>query len=249
MTYSTVISLIEFDPLLYCIAFIVIVLATIMQSAVGMGFGMLAAPVFLLIDPALVPGVILIIGVPLGIWVTWRDRAFVVVSELKSALIGRLVGSLVAAQLMASLLSPESFKVLFSVVILLIVLLSIFRISPVLSLRNLFAAGLVSGITGTVAGLGGPPMGLIYQHGSGEKVRGTLNAILAFGGVVSLVVLVFYHLITLKSLVYAVGLLPGLLIGMKMAPLVEHFVNQRFRPVILGVCGLYAIFTLVTAIY
>lgn len=249
MSFDTVINLVDIDPLLYIVALSVVVIATIMQNAVGMGFGMLAAPALMLIDPALVPSTLLIMGVPLGAWVTWRDRAFVVASELKAASVGRLGGSLIAAHLMASLLSPASFKVLFAVVILLIVMLSILRLTPALNHRNLFVAGVVSGITGTVAGLGGPPMGLIYQHGQSEKVRGTLNAILVFGGFVSLGVLLFYGLVTLKSLCYAVALTPGVLVGMKVAGLVERFIDHRFRTIILGVCALYAVSTLVAVIY
>ena len=36
-------------------------------------------------------------------------------------------------------------------------------------------AGLFSGIMGTLAGLGGPPMAILYQNEKGSVIRGTLS--------------------------------------------------------------------------
>lgn len=228
------------DRTLYALALFAIFAAAVIQSGVGMGFGLVAAPALLLIDPALVPSAIIIMGTPVGAWVTIRDREQIVLRELGIASLGRILGALIASQTMILLLSPQGFKVLFSVVLLIVVGLSVIRLHPRLSLRTLFAAGVVSGITGTVAGLGGPPLALVYQNSYGPKVRATLNATLTLGGLVSLAFLWGYGLVTPKTLWYALLLVPGLALGMLCAKYLHGFLDQRLRPVILGTCGLYA---------
>src|SRR5690606_39990084 len=51
------------------------------------------------------------------------------------------------------------------------------------------AAGMVSGTTGTAAGIGGPPIALLYQHRAGPVVRSTLSATFLVGTVLSFTVL------------------------------------------------------------
>src|SRR3546814_12225619 len=49
---------------------------------------------------------------------------------------------------------------------------------PVLPVRpsTQLVAGVVSGVTGTAAGIGGPPLALLYQHRPGSTIRSTLAA-------------------------------------------------------------------------
>lgn len=237
------------DLPLYALALFVIFAATLIQSGVGMGFGLVAAPALLLIDPTLVPGAIIILGTPVGAWAAIRDHDQIILRELGIASTGRILGALVASQTMVLLLSPEAFKVLFSVVLLTVVGLSVIRLHPRFGPRTLFAAGVVSGVTGTVAGLGGPPLALVYQNSDGRKVRATLNATLTLGGLVSLAFLWGHGLVTPKTFWYALLLVPGLVLGVWCSRYLYGFLDQRVRPVILGTCSVYAVGFLLSEIF
>lgn len=235
------------DLPLYTLALFAVFAAAIIQSGIGMGFGLVAGPALLLIDPALVPSAVIVVGTPVGAWATIRDRDQIILRELGIASIGRVLGALVASQTMVLLLSPQAFKVLFATVLLLVVALSVVRLHPRFNLRTLFAAGIVSGITGTIAGLGGPPLALVYQDSHSRKVRATLNATITLGGLVSLAFLWAYGLVTSKSLWYALLLMPGLVLGIWCSRYLHGFLDQRLRPVILGTCCLYGFGALLSA--
>src|SRR3546814_15753694 len=62
---------------------------------------------------------------------------------------------------------------------------------PVLPVRppTQLVAGVVSGVTGTAAGIGGPPLALLYQHRPGSTIRSTLAAAFLVGTALSLATL------------------------------------------------------------
>jgi uncharacterized membrane protein YfcA len=65
---------------------------------------------------------------------------------------------------------------------------------------SLFGAGILSGIMGTLAGVGEPPMELLYQHQKGPVVRGTLAGFLGVGAMISLLFLLLVGKCTLHEL-------------------------------------------------
>jgi hypothetical protein len=70
---------------------------------------------------------------------------------------------------------PDRYlSVLFGVLVVLAALTS--AVSPDVPLCNptRVAGGVVSGIMGTAADIGGPPLALVYQSRSGPEVRSTL---------------------------------------------------------------------------
>lgn len=88
------------------------------------------------------------------------------------------------------MLVPDGYlSVLFGGVVLLAVLASSF--SPEVNLRNRtrMVGGLASGIMGTAAWIGGPPLALIYQSRSGPQMRATLAVAFSMGTIISLSVL------------------------------------------------------------
>jgi len=72
---------------------IAVTLAAFIQGTVGVGFALIVAPVFGLIEPMLLPVALLILMLPLNIYVAWRER-----SELDSGgaawiTLGRVAGA------------------------------------------------------------------------------------------------------------------------------------------------------------
>lgn len=60
------------------------------------------------------------------------------------------------------------------------------RITVEITTRTQLAAGTLSGFIGTAAGLGGPPVALLYAHQTGRTLRATLALVMFVGNVASL---------------------------------------------------------------
>ena len=167
------------------LAFVVVVVAAAAQAALGVGFGIVAAPVLAVIDPELVPGTVMVLGTLTALFVAVRERAAFQFANVGYALAGRVLFSLLGA-LTASLLSPQSFLLVFAALILAAVGLSLsgLRVEP--TRRNLFLAGSASGFMGTLTAVGTPPLAIVYQYAPGAEVRANLSAFFAVGGFISI---------------------------------------------------------------
>ncbi|HEX2098255.1 MAG TPA: hypothetical protein VHF46_04280 [Rubrobacteraceae bacterium] len=91
-----------------------------------------------------------------------RERGVIGVTGLTCLLSGLLVGTLGVVALL--LLVPTGYlSVLFGSLVLVAVLASSFSPKVALHNRMWVVGGVASVIMGTVAGIGGPPLALIYQ--------------------------------------------------------------------------------------
>ena len=81
----------------------------------------------------------------------------------------------------------------------------------------LFGAGAASGFMATAAGLGGPPVALVYQRAPGLRLRGTLAAYFIVGTVISLVALAWAGRFGAEEMRLSVFLIPGTVLGYFMS--------------------------------
>lgn len=194
------------------IAIVAVIAGACLQGSLGFGLGLVAAPVLVLIDTRLVPGSLLCMGVPLTLLIAWREREALDFSGLRWAVMGRVPGSMLGSVAVV-LLAERWLAGLFAVAVLLAVVLSVLGLSVQPTKRNLFAAGLASGLMGTATSVGGPPVALVYQRQSGPELRASLAAFMVFGASFSLLVLVIVGEFDRTDLGFAGLLVPGVLIG------------------------------------
>jgi uncharacterized membrane protein YfcA len=182
------------------------------QGAVGFGMALVAAPLLVLIRPELVPGPLMVAGIALTLLVAHRERDSIDLLGVKWGLVGRVPGVALGA-LALSRIPVESMSLAVGVAVLLGVALSAarWRITP--GPRVLLAAGIVSGVFGTIASIGGPPLALVYQHESGPRLRGTLAGYFIVGGLMSLAALVAVGRYGPSEIAWTLALLPGTLLG------------------------------------
>ncbi len=109
----------EIAPSAYAMALGVVFVAAIVQSAIGMGFGQVAAPLLLLINADFVPVPILIMGMAVATLRSVKGRQEVALGELGLALSGRIVGSVVAAVVLVHVAGQTAFSLLFAGLVLL----------------------------------------------------------------------------------------------------------------------------------
>ena len=73
----------------------------LMQGSTGLGLGMIAAPILLIINPLFVPGPLLVLALLLSSLVTARDWRSIDRKGLSIALAGRIPGSVLAGVTMS----------------------------------------------------------------------------------------------------------------------------------------------------
>ena len=222
-----------------------IVGATI-QGSIGFGMGLVAAPVLAIVDPAFVPVSIVIGVIPLGIGVVVarsrphrspRDRAGHCSAGCPGVLIGARLVHVAGHRAVSAVIGV-------SVLLAVVGSLSTWRLRP--SSRNLVIAGLASGITGTAAGIGGPPMALTYQHADAARLRGTLGAFFLAGGMLSIGALALDGLIGRHELELAALVAPAVVVGFALSRVLgRRLAATAVRPLILGLCSASALVLLV----
>ena len=183
-----------------------------LQGAVGFGMGILGAPILILIDIRFVPGPVLASTMLFTTLLTVRERHAIDLGGLRWAVAGRIAGTIPAAGLLA-VLPAEQLSLLFGGIVLLGVGISMSGLHVEPRPVSLLVGGTLSGIMGTIAAIGGPPMALLYQHAPGARVRGTLSSLFLIGTIISLAALSLVGRFGREELRLTLALLPGALFG------------------------------------
>jgi len=223
------------------LAFVTMAAASAVQSSVGFGLNLLAAPILALIDPIFVPGPAIAAGLVQTVIMAGRERRGIEYGHIGWTATGRVVGT-AGGVLVLSVANGSQANIAFGSLVLLAVALSLvgLRLSPVP--RVLIGAGCLSGVMNTISSIGGPPIALIYQHERGAKLRGTLAGHFVVGASISLAALIVSGHFTGTEVVATAVLVPGVLLGFPLArPLTRVIDGRSARPAILTLAALSAV--------
>ena len=211
----------------YVIVTVIIAAASALQAGTGMGMALLAAPLLILVDPALVPGpmlcavVVSVGGRSAGVNVPRSIATFL--ASLSSALSSAASPGRGVLHLLAGIrLAP-----IFACVILATIALSV--IGPRVSATRpaLLIGGAAAGVVGTMFGVHGPPIAIVLQHEPPDRLRATLCAFFAVGCVISLLALGFIGDFSIGQMTVGLAMLPGVAIGFACAPLLSRVMTRR----------------------
>jgi hypothetical protein len=227
-------------PWLLAAVLAVVFLAAIVQINLGMGFGLTAAPLLALLDPALVPVPTLILGLCTASWGAWREREGIAWAEVLLGAPGRVAGVAAGAGLLALITGPRTFMLAFGTLIALALILSVSGWRMPFTRGRLLAMSALSGLMGTLTSVGAPPMALLYQHRPVQTARPTMAAFFAVGCLFSIAGLALTGWARPSHVLLAAVMAPGLLAGILAARAVGRLVDRRFRPALLAVSGVAA---------
>lgn len=228
---------------------VVMAISAALQGAVGFGLGMLAIPVLISLDVRFVPGPLLVAALTLHMLVLRRDRSGVDTSGLGVLLSGRVLGTIPAAWLLAWL-PLDSMKLLLAFVVLAGAVMGAVHSAPHPTPVALFTAGTASGFMATTAGLGGPPVALVYQHSPGRRLRGTLAAYFIIGTVFSLAALAWAGRFGVEELRLSTFLIPGTVLGFLIShPAAAYLDGGYTRTAVLAVSALAALTVIATVMF
>ena len=193
-----------------------VTIGSALQGSVGLGLGLVAAPILALIDPMLVPGPILFCGLALTILMSYRERQAMDVSGLKWGVVGRFLGTLIAIVVLTNVPKKE-MTLAFGVLVLFAVALSASGLHVNPTMWTLLSAGALSGFMGTTSNTGGPPIALLYQNAPGARLRATISGFFVLGTIMSLLALMTVGRFGRYEFWSALALLPGVLIGFMLS--------------------------------
>jgi uncharacterized membrane protein YfcA len=231
----------------YFVMFLIIV-GAITQSAIGIGFG-IPACFLVLLEPTMVPSCIVLMGTFLAFSNAFLSLKDIITEDLAYSFSGRVVGTLISIPLITLTIGTKSFLIIFGLLLLITVFLSAKRWNVVATKKNVTIAGVCSGFMGTLTGVGGPPMAIVYQNSSSKNVVATLNMFFGIGALFSVLILIYIDLINLREVMRCLLLTPGILVGIILGrqKIVKDYVSFNLKKLILIICFVSAILVLTQA--
>ncbi|NYG08446.1 hypothetical protein BJ986_002933 [Phycicoccus badiiscoriae] len=218
------------------------------QSSIGFGMAVVAAPFLVLFAPALMPGALLVTSFSLPVVqllhgprdVEWRSLSWALAARLLVMPLG------VAA---VALLSVRAISVVTGVLILLTVAASVsalgVRTTPVSSA----VAGAIAGFSGTAASIGGPFFALVLQHERPTRLRATLSVFFLVGAAMAVAGLSVAGKFTTDQLVAGIAWIPFMALGYAAAaPARARLDHDRLRRAVLAFCVLASVSVIVRAL-
>jgi uncharacterized membrane protein YfcA len=228
-------------PVVFAVLAVAVTVGAVVQGSVGLGLGLVAAPVCTLVDPALMPGVMLWLAAAYPVLTLLREGRAADWHGLGWAFAGRVPGTVLGV-LVVSVVSARLLGLLVGLMVLVAVVLTWRVITLPMRRDVLVAAGVVSGVTGTATSIGGPPLAIVYQHETGARLRATMATYFLVGALMSLAGLAVVGEGDATDAWWALGLAPFLGVGFVLSEFArEHVEAGRTRAAVLIVSAASAL--------
>lgn len=213
---------------------VTVLVAAFVQGSTGLGFALISAPVIGMVQPVLLPVFLLMQMIPLNGYITWRERHAMDRSGVTWISTGRTVGTFGGLWILL-LVNAHQLSLLIGVSTVLAAVVTLLAPSFQPGRAAYVTAGLVTGVTETSTGIGGPPLALVYQHRPGPVLRSTVALCFLIGEAISLLILSISGRITHHQVAVAVALLPAVVVGAFLSRMVHHRLDGAIvRHIVLG---------------
>ncbi len=219
-----------------------------MQSVVGLGLGLLVAPVTAFVEPSWVPVLPLLLALAIsgvmlrGEWghIDWRALAWLIPARVPGTVLGvYLVVWFTEAQL----------AVAIAVMVLVGVIVSMRSTAVPVTPLTMTVAGVAAGASGTATSVGGPPIALLLQHRHAGEMRSTMSVFFFVGVLMSLGGLTVADQVATAPVLAALVLAPLVLVGFWLGSRVrDRLPRERLRLAMLATCAAAALALLTQAV-
>jgi uncharacterized membrane protein YfcA len=208
--------------------------AAFVQATIGVGFALILAPILAFAAPELLPVALLLLMLPLNAFVGWREREALDWFGSGWITAGRALGTLFGFWILVAV-SSATLNLLVGIATLAAALASLLAPAFNPNRSAFIAAGLMTGITETATGIGGPPLALVFQHHAAASLRANVAVCFLIGEMFSLILLAATGRLNLWQIQEAGLLLPALAIGAFASQRVHVGLDQRrLRLFVLG---------------
>nr|WP_275445890.1 MULTISPECIES: sulfite exporter TauE/SafE family protein [unclassified Halomonas] len=201
-------------------------LGAFVQRATGFGLAVIGTPLILMLEPRLVPAVLVMFGLLVAVMMVGAYRREIRLNAVGMALVGRVPGTVLGIWLL--LAAPLAvLEKLIALIVLSSVAVSLLKFSVPLNRVSLFVAGIVSGIFGTVSAIGGPPIALLMHRLPADAARANLSAFFIVSAAMTLLALLLADKIQLWHLGMATTFVPAVVLGHLLASRIAHRLDRR----------------------
>ena len=236
------------DPTTYALIGAAVLVGSTVQSAVGLGVGLVAAPVTALLEPTLMPGALLMVAILMPCLTLLHDHHDIDWSGLGWSLPARFPGTLGGVWVVTTF-SDQELGIMIGLVVLVAVVVTWRAVTVPVNRATLSVAGFASGITGTATSIGGPPIAIVYQHRPARQIRTTMAVYFLVGAGLSLVALAITGDLTRDQVVASLELLPFLALGALLGAWARRSIPAHVvRPSVLIVSSVSAVVLLVRSL-
>ena len=218
----------------YAIIGLTVLVAAFVQGSTGLGFALISGPVIGMIAAAPAPGLPADPDDP-------AQRVRDLAGTSRAGRPGhhldqpRPVRGTFGGLRVLFLVTEQQLGLLIGISTVLAVLMTLLAPSFEPGKGAFLTAGLVTGVTETSTGVGGPPLALVYQHRPAPVLRSTIAACFLIGELISLGILAMSGKIAPDQVRVAFLLLPAVIVGALMSRLVHHRLEGKLmRYLVLG---------------
>ena len=223
----------DLSTLQWAICFGIITFGAMTQGVVGLGLNLIGVPIIALIYPGAVPASFLIIGIPLSLTISIRERHAIDRSGIGWIIAGRVPGTILGL-IIVSALAPNALLIAVGCSIIIGVCLLSLRSPSEITPIEAGTAGIAAGLLGTAAAVDGPPLALLYQHHAGDRLRATLAVSFVVGNVMSLTALTIAGKLKWQHVLFAICMLPAIALGYAIShPIRARVDGTKLRPYVL----------------
>lgn len=177
-----------------------------------------------LIDPRLAPVPQLLVALPLSLAIAWRERASIELHGFWWIIVGRVPGAFIGLALLV-VATGRTLDLFIGVVVVTATLVIARGVHVERTSTSKFVAGVVSGTTGLVASIGGPPIALLYSSAEARMIRSTLAGVFTIGLTISLAFRTASGNVETSDLWVALVLLPATVFGYLVSSAVKDKMN------------------------
>ena len=197
------------------------------QGAIGIGLALIAVPLLALIDVRFVPGPMLLAGIVVALGTAMRERRAIDSRSLTVSLAGLAAGTSFGVVALKAAAGAVALNRVFGALVLLAVALGVIgpKVGP--TRGALLLGGGAAGVMGTMVGIHGPPISLVFQNAQPEFARAMLGAFFAVAYCATIVALAAAGLFGSVELELGLILLPGVAAGFLISPYLARLVNAR----------------------
>lgn len=222
----------------------VVLVGAIVQGSIGFGLGMVSSPAIVWFYPELMPGAMIMLGGLNAVAVLAADWKSVDWRGVGWAFLGRLPGLFLGTWLVV-MASPTVLSLLVGVAVVVAAALQWSQWQIRKTRSTLAVAGFISGTSGTVSGIGGPPVAMVYASEPGPQVRATLSVYFIAATATSLLGLGMVGRVDLQQLGLTLTLVPALVLGTlvarPLARILDAGYTRRATLIVAAVAGVLLI--------
>lgn len=239
--------MIALDPTVWALLVIGTCAGAAFQGLVGFGLAFTVVPLLAVVEPLAIPTVPLLLTLPMVVGNIVADLAHIDLRGSGLIVLGRIPGTLIGAGLLL-LVRPEVLGIVVGCALLASVAIGV-REAPPLTDRNRLVAGLASGVMGTAAGLGGPPVSMVYRGQPAAVLRATVSTALLVGIGLSLTAVVVLDRGTQQHVLLSLVLVPAAVLGLGVSRVWGRNVSgKQLQRFVLGLGGVAAVGTITQAL-